>query len=224
EPSNGTLGQPPPRVIKKNSLTVWRPLPPASRRRFLREQLLTQAPIVVERFLCLRSVGHDALLVAFATNSQYAFLLIDINQVQAGEFAHAQPRRVKELQKRTIAPHIDAVGLPARFLIAFGDNLRNPASIDQRTRIAHGSLRGGPHICQAIQKAVHLFRRQDRRNALWQLWSGNESGGIFCQQTFAHTIFEKRTKRGKLSRDRAFFQPLIVQMRDEFTNDRVRDL
>src|ERR1700743_2376421 len=106
EPSNGTLGQPPPRVIKKNSLTVWGPLPPASRRRFLREQLLTQAPIVVERFLCLRSVRHDALLVAFAANSQYAFLLIDINQVQPGKFAHAQPRRVKKFQQRTIAPHI----------------------------------------------------------------------------------------------------------------------
>src|SRR3984957_16351934 len=81
EPPDRTLRKSPSRIIQKHSLSVRRPLPPSARGGFLRQQFFAQSPVIVERFLRLRTVRHDALLVAFAAHSQNSFFLIDIDEV-----------------------------------------------------------------------------------------------------------------------------------------------
>src|SRR5579872_7533486 len=58
EPSDGTLRQPSSCVVQKHSLRMRRSLPSSSCGGFLRQQFLSQAPVIVERFLRLRAVRN----------------------------------------------------------------------------------------------------------------------------------------------------------------------
>jgi hypothetical protein len=74
-----------------------------------------------------------------------------------------------------------------------------------------------------IEEAVHLFGGEDGRNAFGKLWSGNEARGIFLQEAFADTVFEKRAEGSKLARDGTFLKAVVVEVADEFADGGVCD-
>src|SRR5579884_4179625 len=74
-----------------------------------------------------------------------------------------------------------------------------------------------------VEEIVHLLRGEDGRDALWELGGGDQARRRFAQPPFPHAVLEKGTNGGELARDGAFFESLLMQMRDKFADESVRD-
>ena len=71
----------------------------ATAARSLQEQLFAERPVLFEGFLRFGAVRHDAFLVAFADHAQDTLFLVDVGEVEAGEFADAEAGGVEEFEK-----------------------------------------------------------------------------------------------------------------------------
>src|SRR5256885_16218052 len=98
---DGALRKAPAGIIEKDRFGV-RPLP-ATRPIGLLQELFAQRPIFFQRFLGLSPVRNDAFLAALAADAKDAFPLLHVGKIEAGEFADAQARGVKEFQERPVA-------------------------------------------------------------------------------------------------------------------------
>src|SRR5882724_1949239 len=78
--ADGALREAAASVVEKDGLRVWHPCV-AGLPGDVREQLVADWPIFIQRFLRFAAVGDDAFLVALAADAQHAFRWIDIDQV-----------------------------------------------------------------------------------------------------------------------------------------------
>lgn len=75
----------------------------ATAARSVQEQLFAERPVLFEGFLRFGAVRHDAFLVAFADHAQHTFFLVDVGEVEAGEFANAKTRGVEQFEQSAVA-------------------------------------------------------------------------------------------------------------------------
>ena len=101
--ADGALREAAAGVIQEYGLGVRRVAVAAAAAGGLQEQLFTQRPILFESLLRFGAVRDDALLVAFADHAQDTLFLVDVGEVEAGEFADAEARGVEQFQQGAVA-------------------------------------------------------------------------------------------------------------------------
>src|SRR5205814_4662903 len=194
-----TLRQAPPGVVEENRFRVRETSMFWASRQILQQQALTHRPVCFQRFVRFRTVRNDPLLVALAANAQDAVFAIHVHEIEAGEFADAKACGVEQLKDGavTLDEYSFFVGVASR-KFPFG----------LVGTILGRILRAGFefHSCDLVEETVHLLGGEYGWNALGELRRRHETRGIFFQYAFPHAVFEKRTKRGELSRDGAFFE------------------
>ena len=72
-----------------------------------------------------------------------------------------------------------------------------------------------------VEKTIHIFGGDHRRDALGQFRGGNQARRIFLKELLADTVFEERTKGRKFARDGAFLEAVVVEVGDEFADHSV---
>lgn len=109
--ANGALRKAAPSVIEEDGFGVRRIAAAATGGAAgrLRKQLIAKGPVFFEGFLGFRAIGDDAFFVAFAAHSEDAFFLVDVDDIEAGEFADAKAGGVEELEQGAIAPEEQAL-------------------------------------------------------------------------------------------------------------------
>src|SRR5713226_5418113 len=197
---------------------------PCNRTVRLLKEVFAHRPIFVQRFLSLGPIGNDAFLAALAANAQNALFLLHVHKIEARELTYTQARSVKQLQQCPVAPKEQtfsgSYGTALRGWRIRGGLLRKrPVPVGSRAAAERGSFRPA----QLIEEAVHFFRGEHRRDALRQLRRGNKTRGVFLQMSLTHAVLEERAQGRKFPRDRTLLEALIVEMRDEFTNQGMRD-
>ena len=70
----------------------------------LLEKLLAQWPVFLKGFPGLGTVRNDAFLVTLAAYPENAFSLLDVGKIEAGKFADAQARSIKEFEEGAVPP------------------------------------------------------------------------------------------------------------------------
>ena len=88
-PTNGSLRQATTGVIQKNRFGM--PWLAAG----LLQQMFPSGPLGIERFLGLRTVGHDALFIPLTAHVQDALCLLHGPKVESRELADAEPGCIK---------------------------------------------------------------------------------------------------------------------------------
>src|SRR6266478_3874989 len=188
--ADGALCETPARIIEEYCFRM-RVLLIAGSIRLLQE-LFAHRPIFLEGFLGFGPIGNDAFLIAFAANAQNALFLLHVHKIEAREFTYAQAGGVKKFQQGSVAPKEQAFS-SSRGSALSGWRIRSrlfrkqPVPARSRTAAKRGSLRRA----QLIEEAVHFFRGEHRRDALWQFRRGNKTRGIFLQMSLAHAVLEK---------------------------------
>ena len=99
---DGALREPPPRIIEKDRFCLRALL--AARPVRLLEKLFAQWPVFLKGFLGLGTVRNDAFLVTLAAYPENAFSLLDVGKIEAGEFADAQARSIKQFEEGAVPP------------------------------------------------------------------------------------------------------------------------
>ena len=110
--------------------------------RVAREHRPGLAEVDVEALSCRNAVGDDTLPIALAPHAQEAAALVDRGEIQADQFADADPRRVENLDQSEVADGDGAVHgrvvriAPAREVHPFGGH------VEQLGGVALGEHRG----------------------------------------------------------------------------------
>jgi len=203
----GALGQAASGVVQKDGGGVRGRAAVGAGTRYVQQEFLAQRPVFFKGFLGFAPVGNDPFFIAFAADAENAVALIDVDQVEAGEFADAQTRGVEKFEEGAVA------GEKQGFFHQVG--VFNFIFCSSRTGGWLGVCLGGSKL---IQECVHFFGGKNARNALGKFRSGDKAGGAFFQQAFADAVFEERAERGQFAGDGALLQALVVELRDEFTN------
>ena len=99
----GTLGETAAGVIEKYGFGVRCVAMTAASCGGLQEELLAKGPILFESFLSFGAVGDDAFLVSFAADAEDALFLVEVDVIEAGEFADAKAGGVEEFEKSAVA-------------------------------------------------------------------------------------------------------------------------
>src|SRR6266850_110166 len=88
----------------------------------VQKERFAKRPVVFQGILRFDAVRNDAFFVAFAANTQDALLLFHIDEIQAGELAHAESGSVEELEESAIAAKQETFFRDARLstLVALG--------------------------------------------------------------------------------------------------------
>src|SRR5579859_7565039 len=152
------------------------------------EELFAHRPVGFEGFFGFRAKWNNALLVAFAADTNDAVFAVHVNEIEAGEFADTQASGVEQLKNRAVALDEDSffVGVTARHLALFFAR-----AILSRI-LFHGSRR--LHATELVQETVHFFRGENGGNALGQLGSWNEARRVLLHEFFANAVFEERSQ------------------------------
>src|SRR6266481_3505467 len=210
------LRQPPPGIIEEDRFSVR--VSPATPPIRLFQELLAHRPVFFKGFLGLGPVGNDAFLAAFASDAENAFFLFHVGKIEAGEFADAQSSGIKKFEERPVAAKQQAFsGSPLLAWQIRGGRGCHPffGTHPARSRLSDPA--------KLIEKTVHLFGREHRRDALRQLGRWNQTRRTLLQMAFADAILEERTQSRKLPGDRTLPKAAVVEMRYEFANHRVRN-
>ena len=101
--SHGALREAASGVVEENGLKMGNLSLTGTVSSPLLQELFTERPVFFERGLCLLTVRNDALLVTFAADAEDPLFLIDVQKVQASQFADTEPRGVKKFEECAIA-------------------------------------------------------------------------------------------------------------------------
>src|SRR5258708_3291352 len=221
--ADGALRKSSARIVEEHRLCMQ--VQPAAGPIRLLQEVFAHRPIFLQGFLGLGPIGNDAFLTALAADAQNAFFSLDVHEIEAREFADAQAGSVKKLQEGPVAPKEQAFSGSHGTALSGWRWIR--AGLLRKRTVPAGSRaaveRGSPCSAQLIEEAVHFFSGEHRRDALGQLGCGNKTRGVFLEMSFAHAVFEERAQSREFSRDGTLLQALIVEVRDEFTNQGMRD-
>src|SRR5580658_514751 len=189
--------QPVPLAIQKHSVS--------SRISSAGENFLADRPVVFKRQSRLIAKRDNALLPAFAKHANHLSPPVDVRDVKAHEFAHAQARSIQHLENEPVALQHQL------FIVPLFRRQGPTARLAWRHR-------------KIIEKSVHLFRSQNAGYPFRKFRAAHKPGGIVLHQAFADTELEERAQCRELPRDRRFFQALVVHRAYIFPDDLVVNL
>src|SRR5271170_1539508 len=133
--------------------------------------MIAEGPILFQGFLGFGAVGDDAFLVALAADAEDALFLVDVDKIEAGEFADAEASGVEKFEKGAIAAEEEAFVLKFDRPSSSGGCGSARAFFGERAAGAGGGRR--THFGKLIEEAVHFFGGKDGGDAFRKLGSGD---------------------------------------------------
>lgn len=65
--------------------------------------MVAKRPVLIECGLGFRAIGDDAFFVAFTADAEHALFLLDVGEVEAGEFADAKAGGIEQFEECAVA-------------------------------------------------------------------------------------------------------------------------